>query len=102
MTTDKETLALQQSIVKELVKESVIELFETSVDERGLPLFGVIEIEDENGNLKLAYKQEKLFDAEDYRKAANYQAKLANNHQILADYYTAELEKRQSTKSITV
>ncbi len=99
MTTDKETLALQQLVVKELVKEQAIELFETSVDERGLPVFGVIEIEDENGNLKVAYKKEKLFNVEDYRKAANYQAKLASNHKELADYYAAEFEKRQSAKS---
>ena len=94
MKTEKQTLDLQPSVMKDLVKDSVIELLETSVDERGLPVFGVIEIEDKNGNLVKAYKQEKFFDAEDYRKAALYQAKLASNHKILADYYTAELEMK--------
>jgi len=90
MKTEKQTL-----IVNDAIKDSVNELLETSVDERGLPVFGVIEIEDESGNLVKAYKQEKFFDAEDYRKAALYQAKLASNHKILADYYTAELEKKR-------
>ncbi len=94
MKTEKQTLSLQPSIMKSLVKESVIELLETSVDERGLPLFGAIEIENEDGSLTEAYKQEKLFNAEDYRKAAQYQAKLASRHKELADYYFAELEKK--------
>ena len=86
MKTEKQTLDLQPSVMKDLVKDSV--------DERGLPVFGVIEIEDEKGSLVKVYKQEKFFDAEDYRKAALYQAKLASNHKILADYYTAELEMK--------
>ena len=96
MKTEKQTLDLQPSVMKDLVKDSVIELLETSVDERGLPVFGVIEIEDKNGNLVKAYKQERFFDAEDYRKAALYQSKLASNHKILASYYTAEFERKHS------
>ncbi len=91
MKTEKQTL-----IVNDAIKDSVNELLETSVDERGLPVFGVIEIEDKNGNLVKAYKQERFFDAEDYRKAALYQAKLASNHKILASYYTAEFERKHS------
>lgn len=79
-------------------EESAIELLETSVDERGLPLFGIIEIENEHGELVKAYKQEKLFIAEDYRKAVAYQAKLAGQHKELADYYNAELKKLESVK----
>jgi hypothetical protein len=81
-------------ILKDAAKEKIFELLEKSVDDRGLPVFGVIEIENEQGELVKAYKQEKLFDAEDYRKAAEYQAQLANDHRILADYYRAEYEKR--------
>ncbi len=94
MKIEKQTLALQPSIMKDLAKESVIELLERSVDERGLPIFGIIEIENEDGSVAEVYKQEKLFNAEDYRKAALYQAKLASHHKELADYYSAELEKK--------
>lgn len=94
MNTKKQTLALRQSMMNELVKESVAELLNNQLDERGLPVFGIIETVDENGNLVKAYKRENLFNAEDYREAALYQAKLANNHKILADYYMAELEKQ--------
>jgi hypothetical protein len=92
MTNEKQTF--------DLVKQSVTEIFETCVDERGLPVFGIIEIEVDGKPLKL-YKKEKLFNAEDYQKAANYQMKLASNHKELADYYAAEYEKRQSAKSET-
>lgn len=97
MTNEKQTY--------DLVKENVTEIFQTAVDERGLPVFGVIEIEVNGEPLKL-YKKEKLFNAEDYQKAANYQMKLAsnhkelaNNHKELADYYSAECEKRQLAES---
>jgi hypothetical protein len=97
MNTNKQLLNLQETIIKDLVKENIIELLEKSVDERGLPVFGVIEVENDNGELVLAYKKERQFDAEDYRKAALYQAKLANNHRVLADYYSDELQKRTAT-----
>ena len=87
MTTENKSLALQSVIVREAVKESVLEMLENSVDERGLPVYGVIEIEDADGNPVQAYKQESLFTADDYQKAAAYQAKLANDHRELADYY---------------
>ncbi len=99
MTTENQNLTLRQTIMKEAVKETVIDLLENSLDERGLPVYGIIEIENEHGELVRAYKQEKLFNAEDYQRAALYQAKLANNHCLLADYYNAELEKRQSAIS---
>jgi hypothetical protein len=94
-----ETLALQPTIIKDLVKESVTEMLAKSVDDRGLPIFGVIEIENEHGEIVLAYKQEKLFNAEDYRRAALYQNRLADNHRILADYYEAELQKLEEKSS---
>jgi hypothetical protein len=90
MTNEKQTY--------DLVKQNVTEIFETAVDERGLPVFGIIEIEVDGNPLKL-YKKETLFNAEDYRKATDYQAKLASNHKELANYYAAEYEKRQSAKS---
>ena len=73
------------------------ECFDTPMDgdERGLPAYAVIEIEDENDVLVKAYKQEKLFTADDYRRAALYQAKLASEHKELADYYSNEFKKRQ-------
>ena len=83
--------------MKNLVKENVIDLIENSVDERGLPLFGIIETENENGELAKAYKQEAMFETEDYRKAAEYQKKLADYHQTLAYYYAAEYKKRAET-----
>lgn len=94
MNTKKQKIVLEQSIMNDLKQEIVVDLVENSVDERGLPVFGIVEIEGKDGNLVKAYKQEKFFDAEDYRRAALYQAKLASNHKILADYYTAELEKK--------
>jgi hypothetical protein len=90
MTDEKQTY--------DLVKQNVTEIFETAVDERGLPVFGIIEIEVDGKPLKL-YKKESLFNAEDYQKASDYQAKLARNHRTLADYYSAECEKRQSAKN---
>lgn len=88
-----------EKLTSDLVKETVTEIFEKAVDERGLPVFGVIEIEDADGNFTKAYKQEKSFTADDYRLAANYQAKLASNHKELADYYSSEFKKRQSAES---
>ncbi len=95
--TREQLLNLQQSLIKDSVKENILELLKKSVDERGLPVFGVIEIEGANGESVEAYKQEKFFDAEDYRRAALYQSRLANNHRVLADYYSDELHKLTAT-----
>ncbi len=97
MNTNKQLLNLQETIIKDLVKENIIELLEKSVDERGLPVFGVIEVENDSGELVLAYKKESQFNDEDYRKAALYQSRLASNHRVLADYYNDELKKRTAT-----
>ena len=78
--------------------KEVVELFTKTLDERGLPLFGVIEGLDENGNMTELYKLESGFTAEDYQKAAEYQRKLAAYHTRLADYYSAGFEKRTKTK----
>jgi hypothetical protein len=86
---------LKQAMKRALIKEKSLELLENSKDERGLPVFGVIEIEDENGNPVKTFKPEELFETEDYRKAAAYQARLADNHKLLAAYYYAEFEKRR-------
>jgi hypothetical protein len=79
--------------MNETIHKIVTETLETSVDERGLPVFGVIEVKDASGNFVKAYKRESLFDAEDFEKAAAYQLKLADHHRTLADYYKAEAKR---------
>ena len=81
---------------KTLAKENITEFLKNSLDDRGLPVFGVIEIEGGDGSISEAYKRESSFTTDDYRKAAAYQRKLADHHSILADYYSAEMKKRES------
>lgn len=74
-------------------QEIAMDLVKNSLDERGLPVFGVIKVKDESGNTVEAYKQEKMFDREDYLKAAEYQRELASRHKELALYYASRAEE---------
>lgn len=63
-------------------------------DEDGFPLFPSITIIDDEGKRKRVYKQETLFDVEDYKTVDNYHARLSNHHKDMAEGYVKRCEDK--------
>lgn len=63
-------------------------------DEEGMPLFASIVTEDENGKKVRRYKQEALFDVEDYRQVAQYHMQAADHHTTMSKNYIRRCKTR--------
>ena len=65
-----------------------------SLKEDGWPLWASVETTDEQGNPCRMYKQELLFDIEDYRKVVEYHHDRSNYHRRIATGYKTRCKKR--------
>jgi hypothetical protein len=63
-------------------------------DKDGFPLFPSVRITDEEGGTRRVYKQELLFDLEDYRAVVDFHANLSSHHRRMAKGYADRCEKR--------
>jgi hypothetical protein len=63
-------------------------------DKDGFPLFPSVRITDAEGVTRRVYKQELLFDVEDYKAVVNYHANLSNHHRTMAKGYADRCEKK--------
>lgn len=63
-------------------------------DGEGFPLFASVETTDESGNAVRRYKQETLFDVEDYRQVVRYHADRSAHHQTMARGYAKRCKQR--------
>ncbi len=66
-------------------------------DKDGFPLFPSVTILDD-GKKKRVYKQETLFDVEDYKAVVNYHARLSNHHRDMAEGYVKRCEKKHQVQ----
>ncbi len=67
-------------------------------DKHGLPKFPSIMITDDEGVKKRVYKQETLFDVEDYKTIVNCHVALANHHRDRAIEYVKRCERRHEVQ----
>jgi len=67
-------------------------------DKDGFPLFPSVTILDDDGKKKRVYKQETLFDVEDYKAVVNYHASLSNHHRDMAEGYVKRCEKKHKVQ----
>jgi hypothetical protein len=63
-------------------------------DKDGFPLFPSVRVTDEQGVTRHVYKQELLFDLEDYRVVVDYHANLSKHHRTMAKGYADRCEKK--------
>ncbi|MBS4027214.1 MAG: hypothetical protein KGZ58_01145 [Ignavibacteriales bacterium] len=64
--------------------------------EEGLPAFASIVEADPNGNEQRVYKQEALFDVNDYKQVVNYHSKQMVHHAKMARHYAKECQHQTS------
>ena len=60
----------------------------------GWPVWASVAVTDTDGSEKRVYKQETLFDLEDYRKVIAYHADRSDYHKHMANGYTKRARKR--------
>ena len=63
-------------------------------DETNWPVWASVEKTDENGNKVRVYKQETLFDVDDYRQAVSYHSGVSNHHRAMASGYARRCRNR--------
>jgi hypothetical protein len=79
---------------REAKKARVRKLIRTLKDGHGWPQWASVQIIDADGRKRRVYKQETLFDLEDYRKVVAYHATLGKHHQAMAAGYRKRAEGR--------
>lgn len=67
-------------------------------DKDGFPLFPSITVLDDEGKRKRVYKQELLFDVEDYKTVVNYHARLSNHHRDMAEGYVERCKEKHEVQ----
>ena len=67
-------------------------------DKDGFPHFPSVTILDDEGKRKRVYKQELLFDVEDYKTIVNYHARLSNHHRDMAKGYVKRCERNHKVQ----
>ena len=83
-----------RNAVSNAKKAYIRNLIRTLKDRDGFPLFPSVRMVDEDGNKRRVYKQETLFDVDDYRTMVDYHANLSNHHRQMAEGYVERCEKR--------
>lgn len=66
----------------------------TIKDENGWPVFASVVTEDAEGEEHRVYKQEQMFNADDYYHVSNYHMELAEHHLIMATGYQDRAKAR--------
>lgn len=68
--------------------------FQALMGDDGFPLYASVEMKDENGKTCRVYKQEMLFDVEDYRKVVTYHHDRSNYHRRMSAGYKTRCKNR--------
>lgn len=88
--TDEELDLATQAFKKDYVRRHI----RSMKDESGWPLFASIKQKSAEGVLRRVYKQELLFDVEDYRQVVTYHAERGRHHYEKARGYGRRGEER--------
>jgi hypothetical protein len=91
-------VGFEQRAVSNAKKAQIRKVISKLKDKDGFPLFPSITIVDDEGKRKRVYKQELLFDVEDYKTVVNYHAKLSNHHRDMAEGYAKRCEKKHQVQ----
>lgn len=83
-----------QAATVQAKKSHVRKLIKSLKDKEGWPVWASVETTNESGETVRVYKQETLFDIEDYRKVVNYHAGVAQHHVAMARGYARRCKKR--------
>ncbi len=75
-------------------KAHIRRLIKQLKDEDKWPLWASVETTNEEGETERVYKQELLFDPNDYRQVVEYHSKRASYHRKTAEGYAARCRKR--------
>ena len=67
-------------------------------DKDGFPLFPSITLVDDDGKKRRVYKQELLFDVEDYMVVVDCHARLSNHHREMAEGYVKRCERKHQVQ----
>ncbi len=73
-------------------------LIKTLKDETGFPLHASVETTNEDGETIRVYKQELLFDPDDYRQVVTYHSDRASHHGRMARGYAKRSDERFKTE----
>lgn len=79
-------------------KAPIRHLIHSLKDNEGYPLYASITVLDDNGKPKRVYKQEMLFNPEDYRKIVKYHEGLSEHHKKRAAGYVIRCELKHGTQ----
>lgn len=81
---------LLEDVEDKALKTACRQLVKRVKDENGMPRFASIVQTDESGNEKRVYKQETLFDVNDYLQVTNYHSTQVIHHAKMVRHYSAE------------
>ena len=83
-----------QTSTRNAKKAHIRRLIKTIKDDDDWPVWASIDSTDEDGNMLRVYKQELLFDVEDYRKVVTYHADRSAYHKQMALGYGTHCKRR--------
>ena len=83
-----------ETVTEQAKKFHIRRLIKSLKGKDGFPLYASVETTDENGKTCRVYKQELLFDVEDYRKVVTYHHNRSNYHRRMAAGYKSRCNKR--------
>lgn len=87
---------LSGDIRKQALKHACRQLIKRLKNEDGLPRFASIVEKDESGNEMRVYKQETLFNLDDYVQVVKYHSNRVLHHAQMASHYKKEYESQTS------
>lgn len=79
---------------KSYKKDRVRRLVKSLKDENGWPIFASVKVLEISGDEKRVYKQESLFDVDDYNQVVAYHTQQAQHHMQMANGYTERANVR--------
>lgn len=90
--------AFLEGAVDAAKKSQVRRLIKTLTDDGDWPLWASVETTNEEGKAERVYKQEVLFDPDDYRQVVEYHSDRATHHGRMARGYAKRCDKRFKTR----
>ena len=85
--TESWGVGFEQRAIRNAKKAYIRKAVSKLKDSEGFPKFPSVAITDSLGNTRRVYKQETLFDVEDYKRVVNFHASLSNHHKEMAKGY---------------
>ncbi|KKL21525.1 hypothetical protein LCGC14_2444600 [marine sediment metagenome] len=87
-----------ETVTDKAKKAQLRRLIKGVKDESNWPVWASVETTNEEGETVRVYKQELLFDPEDYRKVVSYHSDRASHHGRMARGYAKRCDKRFRTR----